>query len=83
MACGLRSDDTTKLKTAILTYFYENPKRGSLFANDYDNFEVLVTSDGKGVEGPMTVVTVLNDPFDDFPWECKRHGKLSMRSSRD
>ncbi len=50
-ACGLRSDDTTKLKSAILTYFYEVPKLGSLFANDYDNFEVLVASEGKGLRG--------------------------------
>jgi hypothetical protein len=50
-ACGLRSDDTTRLKSAILTYFYEVPKNGSTFANDYDNFEVLVASDGKDLRG--------------------------------
>jgi hypothetical protein len=50
-ACGLRSDDTTKLKSAILTYFYEDPKHGSKFSNDYDNFEVLVASDGKDLRG--------------------------------
>ena len=50
-ACGLRSDDTTKLKSAILSYFYEEPKRGSMFASDYDNFEVLVASNGKDLHG--------------------------------
>ena len=49
-AAASRSDDTTKLKSAILTYIHEDPKRGSKFS-DTDNFELLVTSDSKDLRG--------------------------------
>ena len=49
-ASGLRSDDTAKLKTAILTYIHEDPKHGSKFASDYE-VEMLITSDSKVFHG--------------------------------
>jgi hypothetical protein len=49
-ACGLRSDDTTKLKSSILTYIHEDPKQGSIFAYDYD-LQILVASDPKDLRG--------------------------------
>jgi hypothetical protein len=49
-ACGLRSDDTTKLKTAILSLIHEDPKQGSTFAHDY-NFARLIAGDPKELRG--------------------------------
>ena len=43
----------------------------------------LVAGDGKVVEGAAIVIAVLDDPFNDFPGKCERHGKLSTSSSRD
>ena len=45
-AYGLRSDDTAKLKSGILTLMHEDPKHGSAFASDYD-IDILTTSDLK------------------------------------
>jgi len=50
-ASASRSDDTTKLKSAILTYMHEDPKRGSQFAGDYDGLELLIPSDSKDKRG--------------------------------
>ena len=49
-AYGLRSDDTTKLKSGILAFVHEDPKRGSAFASDYD-MEILIASDSKDLRG--------------------------------
>jgi len=49
-ASGLRSDDTTKLKSAILSFLHEDPKHGSKYAADYE-VEILVASDAKDVRG--------------------------------
>lgn len=45
-AAGSRSDDTTKLKSIILTYLHEDPKQGSRFSADYE-FSLLIPSDPK------------------------------------
>jgi hypothetical protein len=55
-ACGLRSDDTTKLKSAIITFIHEDPKQGSPFASDYD-FNILIASDSKDLRGFQHVDT--------------------------
>ena len=55
-ACGLRSDDTTKLKSAIIASIYEDPKQGSPFAGDYD-FNILIASDSKDLRGFQHVDT--------------------------
>jgi hypothetical protein len=49
-ASGLRSDDTTKLKSAILSFIHEDPKRGSIYATDHE-MEILVASDAKDLRG--------------------------------
>ena len=49
-ASGLRSDDTTKLKSAILSFMHEDPKHGSIYAADYV-VEILVPSDAKYMRG--------------------------------
>jgi hypothetical protein len=49
-ASGLRSDDTAKLKSAILSFIHEDPKRGSIYATDYV-METLVASDAKDLRG--------------------------------
>jgi len=49
-ASASRSDDTAKLKSAILTYMHEDPKHGSRFKDDYD-FELLVPGDSKDKRG--------------------------------
>jgi hypothetical protein len=49
-ASGLRSDDTTKLKSAILSFIHEDPKHGSIYATDYV-MEILVPSDAKDLRG--------------------------------
>jgi hypothetical protein len=38
------------LKTAILSFIHEDPKRGSKFAADYE-IEILVASDAKDMRG--------------------------------
>jgi hypothetical protein len=49
-ASGLRSDDTTKLKSAIIGFIHEDPKKGSVYAADYE-MEILVASDIKDMRG--------------------------------
>lgn len=49
-ASGLRSDDTTKLKSAILSFIHEDPKRGSIYTADFE-VEMLVASDAKDMRG--------------------------------
>ena len=49
-ASGLRSDDTAKLKSAILPYIHEDPKSGSVYAAFYD-VELLLPSDIKDTRG--------------------------------
>jgi hypothetical protein len=49
-AAASRSDDTTKLKSAILTYLHEDPKQGSRFSADFE-FGLLVPSDPKEARG--------------------------------
>jgi len=49
-ASGLRSDDTTKLKSTILSFLHEDPKHGSKYAADYE-VEILVASDAKDIRG--------------------------------
>ncbi|KAF8910911.1 hypothetical protein CPB84DRAFT_1958086 [Gymnopilus junonius] len=45
-----RGDDTSKLKTAILEYLYENPREGSKFKFDYE-IEQLLSADHKNIRG--------------------------------
>jgi hypothetical protein len=49
-AYGLRSDDTTKLKSGILAFVHEDPKHRSAFTSDY-NMEILIASDSKDLRG--------------------------------
>ena len=49
-ATGLRSDDTAKLKSAILAFIHEDPKIGSTYAANYD-VEILLPSDIKDMHG--------------------------------
>jgi len=49
-ASGLRSDDTAKLKSAILAFIHEDPKTGSTYAANYD-VEILLPSDIKDMHG--------------------------------
>jgi hypothetical protein len=72
-ASGLRSDDTTKLKSAILSFLHEDPKHGSKYAADYE-VEILVASDTKDVRGFSHVDTAahlcplrLKADFDEDP----------------
>ena len=58
-ACGLRSDDTTKLKSSILTYIHEDPKQGSIFAFDYD-VQILIASDSKDLRGFRHIDTAVH-----------------------
>jgi hypothetical protein len=49
-ASASQSDDTTKLKSAILTYIHEDPAYGSRFRDDYE-FGLLVPGDPKDKRG--------------------------------
>jgi len=72
-ASGLRSDDTTKLKSAILSFIHEDPKHGSIYAADYE-IEKLVANDAKDMRGFKHVDTAahlcplsLKADFDEDP----------------
>jgi hypothetical protein len=72
-ASGLRSDDTTKLKGAILSFMHEDPKTGSIYSADYE-VAILVASDSKDMRGFRHVDTAahlcplrLKADFDDDP----------------
>jgi hypothetical protein len=68
-ASASRSDDTAKLKSAILTYMHEDPKHGSRFKGDYD-LELLIPGDSKDKRGFQHLDTAVHlCPFrlmDDF-----------------
>ena len=68
-----RSDDTSKLKGAIVELIYEDPRAGSRFKDDYD-IQCLLAGDDKDTRGfyhldtaDLLVPLSMREDFNDDP----------------